>query len=223
MRTTSAIKSDAAALMRTPGLPADLGPAYEEARSGKESGSGPRPAGTAGRAFRRSAAAERGVVFRLGVQPPERPSLGLSCAQQTGGHRLDVGDLLFVSSSSPAGVSPVRVAARRPGSRLAARSGNGPGRSPASKALSGGATERSVASSEACRVVSGPPSGGEGRAEPAVQGEGHGSGEEPGWQPRGTPRRMGRGTFEGGGGNWGGPPRPGGLRRGRRSVASYNR
>jgi hypothetical protein len=41
------------------------------------------------------------------------------------------------SSSSPAGVSPVRVAARRPGSRLAARSGNGPGRSPASKALLG--------------------------------------------------------------------------------------
>ena len=31
-----------------------------------------------------------------------------------------VGDLLFVSSSSLAGVSPVRVAARRPGSRLAA-------------------------------------------------------------------------------------------------------
>ena len=28
---------------------------------------------------------------------------------------------------------------------------------------------------------------------------------------------------EGGGGNWGGPPRPGGLRRCRRSVASYNR
>jgi hypothetical protein len=41
---------------------------------------------------------------------------------------------VFVSSSSPAGGSPVRVAARRPGSRLAARSGNGPGRSPASKA-----------------------------------------------------------------------------------------
>src|SRR5215471_12066179 len=40
-------------------------------------------------------------------------------------------------SSSPAGVSPVRVAARRPGSRLAARSGNGSGRSPASKALLG--------------------------------------------------------------------------------------
>jgi hypothetical protein len=37
--------------------------------------------------------------------------------------------LVFVSSSSPAGESPVRVAARRPGSRLAARPGNGPGRS----------------------------------------------------------------------------------------------
>jgi hypothetical protein len=34
---------------------------------------------------------------------------------------------VFVSSSSPAGGSPVRVAARRPGSRLAARPGNGPG------------------------------------------------------------------------------------------------
>src|SRR3954451_3873044 len=35
---------------------------------------------------------------------------------------------VVVSSSSLAGGSPVRVAARRPGSRLAARSGNGPGR-----------------------------------------------------------------------------------------------
>ena len=40
-------------------------------------------------------------------------------------------------SSSLAGVSPVRVAVRRPGSRLAARVGNGPGRSPVSKALLG--------------------------------------------------------------------------------------
>ena len=47
---------------------------------------------------------------------------------------------VFVSSSSLAGVSPVRVAARRPGSRLAASSGNGRGRSPASEALLGGAT-----------------------------------------------------------------------------------
>jgi hypothetical protein len=29
--------------------------------------------------------------------------------------------------------------------------------------------------------------------------------------------------IEGGGGNWGGPPRPGSLRIGCRSVASYNR
>jgi Transposase IS66 family len=42
---------------------------------------------------------------------------------------------VFVSSSSLAGGSPVRVAARRPGSRLAVSSGNGRGRSPASKAL----------------------------------------------------------------------------------------
>ena len=40
-------------------------------------------------------------------------------------------------SSSLAGVSPVRVAVRRPGSRLAAWSGNGSGRSPVSKALKG--------------------------------------------------------------------------------------
>ena len=46
--------------------------------------------------------------------------------------------LLDRCSSSLAGVSPVRVAARRPGSRLAARSGNGPGRSPVSKALAWG-------------------------------------------------------------------------------------
>src|SRR4029453_5785335 len=38
------------------------------------------------------------------------------------------------SSSSPAGGSPARVAAGGPGRRLAARSGNGPGRSPASTA-----------------------------------------------------------------------------------------
>jgi hypothetical protein len=28
---------------------------------------------------------------------------------------------------------------------------------------------------------------------------------------------------DGGGGNWGGPPRPGGAAEGRRSAASYNR
>ena len=44
---------------------------------------------------------------------------------------------LIVSSSSLAGVSPVRVAARRPGSRLAARAGNGPGGSQV-KSPSGG-------------------------------------------------------------------------------------
>ncbi|MGW3473576.1 transposase [Saccharopolyspora sp. NPDC000995] len=50
-----------------------------------------------------------------------------------------------VSSSSLAGVSPVRVAARRSGSRLAASVGNVRRRSPVSKALEGEATERSVA------------------------------------------------------------------------------
>ena len=58
---------------------------------------------------------------------------------------MPCGHDLIGSSSSPAGESPVRVAARRPGSRLAAWSGNGSGRSPASKAPLGEATERSVA------------------------------------------------------------------------------
>src|SRR3954454_8589519 len=82
---------------------------------------------------------------------------------------------LIGSSSSPAGGSPVRVAARRPGSRLAARSGNGPGRSPASKAPLGGATERSVAQAKpaASLDIEGEPSR-------AAHGEGHGSGEDPG-------------------------------------------
>ena len=39
------------------------------------------------------------------------------------------------SSSSPADGSPVRVAARRPSSRLATSPGNGQGRSPASGAI----------------------------------------------------------------------------------------
>jgi hypothetical protein len=66
-------------------------------------------------------------------------------------------------------VSPVRVAARRLGSRLAAWFGNGPGRSPASKAPLGGATQRSAALSEACRVVRGPSvRAGRGGAEPRV-------------------------------------------------------
>ncbi len=74
-----------------------------------------------------------------------------------------------ISSLPPAGASPVRVVAREPGSRLAARSGNGSGRSPASKAPSGGATARSAALSETCRVVSEPALGrGTGRAEPRL-------------------------------------------------------
>ena len=39
----------------------------------------------------------------------------------------------------------------------------------------------------------------------------------------GLPGVWGAERIEGGGGNWGGPPRPGGLRCCRRSVASYNR
>src|ERR1700744_4649046 len=75
--------------------------------------------------------------------------------------------LVFVSSSSPAGGSPVRVAARRPGSRLAARSGNGPGRSPASEALLRGSDDavRSMKRSLR-RRYSAVRKGGQGSAEP---------------------------------------------------------
>src|SRR5512132_3128646 len=88
---------------------------------------------------------------------------------------------VFVSSSSPAGVSPVRVAARRPGSRLAARSGNGSGRSPASRALLGeqpsGLQHQAKPAASLVALSSG---GGEEEPSPAVRGEGHGRGVEPG-------------------------------------------
>ena len=104
---------------------------------------------------------------------------------------------VFVSSSSLAGGSPVRVAARRPGSRLAVSSGNGRGRSPASKALFGGATGRSAALREVCSVVRGPARVGGSRgsraAEFTVKAMDAVKSLEA--QPSGTPRRMGRGTF----------------------------
>jgi hypothetical protein len=69
-------------------------------------------------------------------------------------------------------------AARRPGSSLAASGKRARRRSPASKALAGEATERSVALSEACGVATGPPPFGrvQGVPTPRNQGEGHGSG-----------------------------------------------
>src|SRR6476620_822614 len=76
--------------------------------------------------------------------------------------------------SDQAVIAPVRVAVRRPGSRLAARSGNGSGRSPASKAPLGEATERSVT-----RVKPAASLDIEGEPSRAVHGEGHGSGEDP--------------------------------------------
>jgi hypothetical protein len=83
-------------------------------------------------------------------------------------------------SSSLAGVSPVRVAVRRPGSRLAARVGNGPGRSPVSKALlgerlSGPQHEAKPAAPSLALPVRGD------KREPSrsIHGEGHGRGEEP--------------------------------------------
>ena len=62
-----------------------------------------------------------------------------ACAQSWRGYRVAETN---ISSSSPAGVSPVRVATRRLGRSLAVRSGNGAGRSPASKAPLGGAPGR---------------------------------------------------------------------------------
>ena len=53
-------------------------------------------------------------------------------------------DVWFASSSSLAGVSPVRVAVRGPGSRLAVSSGNGRCRSPASSIPFGGVCNRAV-------------------------------------------------------------------------------
>ena len=52
---------------------------------------------------------------------------------------------VFVSSSSPAGGSPVRVAARRPGSRLAAGLETGRAGAQRQRPCEGGATMRSVA------------------------------------------------------------------------------
>ena len=91
------------------------------------------------------------------------------------GRNAFCGHDLVGSSSSPAGESPVRVAARTPGSRLAAWSGNGPGRSPASKAPLEEATERSVT-----RVKPAASLDIEGEPSRAVHSEGHGSGEDPG-------------------------------------------
>jgi len=101
----------------------------------------------------RGAGSDCGGPGRVGTRPKLRaPSAsGGDCP----GHDL------IRSSSSPAGESPVGVVARKPGSRPAARAGNGQGRSPASKATLVGATERSAAPSEACRVVRG-----QDRAEP---------------------------------------------------------
>jgi group II intron reverse transcriptase/maturase len=132
-----------------------------------------------------------------------------------------------VSSSLPAGGSPVRVAAREPGSRLAVRSGNGPGRSPASRApQGGGATCQSAALCEVCRVVRVPAGGREcGGAEP-------GSSRRRPWKgcrswkcsPDGPPGVRGVEWQEGNDGNWRGPLRPGGSAEWLTGASSpYNR
>ena len=102
----------------------------------------------------------------------------------------------FVSSSSPAGGSPVRIAARRPGSRLAAWSGNGLGRSPASRALLGERLSGPQHQATPAASLSGLPLGGS--EEVPSRGhhdEGHGRGVDPGLQLLWTSRRRGRGTF----------------------------
>src|SRR6266516_1625331 len=117
-------------------------------------------------------------------------------------------------SSSPAGVSRVRVAARRPGSRLGARSGNGPGRGPASRALLG--EQLSGLQHQAKPAASLVPAlrAEEEEPSPGSQGEGHGKGEEPGCAaPRNLPaygalnvQKVAAGTGEA-------LPGPGGLRK----------
>ena len=92
---------------------------------------------------------------------------------------------MVVSSSSLAGVSPVRVAVRRPGSRLAVSWGNLRGRSPVSNALEGGATERSLTSRDACGVVRGPARCGWGAAS-ASSVAGTACSRSGCWQPKGN-------------------------------------
>ena len=65
-----------------------------------------------------------------------------------------------------------------------------------SKALQGGATGRSVASREACRVVKVPPKGGERESRaPNLRVKAMEAVKILKVQPRGTPRRKGLGTF----------------------------
>jgi len=71
----------------------------------------------------------RGIPIHLLHTSPDH-----SCAQPVGGEAFGL-NRTMTSSSSPTGGSPVRVAAKRPGSRLAASEGNVRRRSPASKAL----------------------------------------------------------------------------------------
>jgi hypothetical protein len=70
------------------------------------------------------------------------------------------------SSCLPAGVSPVRVAARRPGSRLAASGGNARCRSPTSKALFGGSDRPARSIKRILQPREASPVRGQGGAEP---------------------------------------------------------
>ncbi len=72
---------------------------------------------------------------------------------------------------------------------------------------------RSAALRESCGVVRGLVFGREqGVPSPRNQGEGHGSGAEPGSSREELPGVWGAERIDSDGGNWGGPPRPGGLR-----------
>src|SRR5207248_5326828 len=101
------------------------------------------------------------------------------------------------------------------------------GSKPSVKSPSGGATERSVASSEACRVVIAAHLfgvGGRGSRVASFTAKATEGVKSLDCSPEELPGVEGAERSDGGGGNWGGPPRPGSLRLGAvGSVASYNR
>ena len=115
------------------------------------------------------------------LAPVSSDMLKQLCVLKTKGWERDDVTNPETCSSSPAGASPVRVIARKPGSRSAARAGNGPGRSPMSKALQGERPhgpqhEAKFAASFEYRSRD----GNKEEPSPELQGEGHGRGEAPG-------------------------------------------
>ena len=102
------------------------------------------------------------------------------CVLKTKGWERDDVTNPETCSSSPAGASPVRVIARKPGSRSAARAGNGPGRARCRKPYRGSDhTVRSMKRSLP-RFEYRSRDGNKEEPSPELQGEGHGRGEAPG-------------------------------------------